>query len=155
MIFENLTAIHPLLGKTFTKAIRSKTMLTPGTLFVVGILVKHKKLTMSEIACRLSVPKPHVTGMVDKLIAEDLVERLSDPDDRRIVYIQLTDKGHETYTTVRTLISEELHQKLQLLSDEQISVLSIASQQVKDILMTVLLDNSSNLEPRCKELKDK
>jgi DNA-binding MarR family transcriptional regulator len=150
LVVENLTAIHPLLGKSFTKAIRSKTTLTPGILFVMGVLVKHEKLTMSEIACRLSVPKPHVTVMIDKLISEDLVERLSDPDDRRVVYIRLNDKGIETYASVRALISMELYQKLQSLSDEQMSVLSIASQQVKDILMSVLLENPSNPELRCK-----
>ncbi|NVN93996.1 MAG: MarR family transcriptional regulator [Bacteroidetes bacterium] len=142
-VIENLLSIHPLLTKNYTKAIRSKTNLTPGLLFVLGALHHHGKLSMSEIGCHLSVPKPHVTALVDKLIADNLVERLNDPSDRRIIYIQITEKGADDFIAIKKEISQELKMKLELLSKEQLEILSEASQQVKEILMLVLTDHGS------------
>ena len=93
MVVDNLLSIHPLLAKNITKAIRHKTNHTPGSLFVLGTLSRHGKLSMTEIGCHLSLPKPHVTSLVEKLIADELVERLHDTNDRRIIYIQITEKG--------------------------------------------------------------
>jgi DNA-binding MarR family transcriptional regulator len=145
-VIENLMSIYPLLARNLSKAIRTKTTLTPGTLFTLGALTHHEKLTMSEIGCHLSVPKPHVTALVDKLIKEDLVERLPDLNDRRIIYIQLTDKGKDTFKTIKSHISQELREKLLLLTDDQLKTLSTASQQVKEIL-TLLKDLQININP--------
>ena len=134
-VVENLMTIYPLLSKNFARAIRTKTTFTPGELFTLGALYHHKKLTMTGIGCHLSVPKPHVTALVNKLIADDLVVRLPDPNDRRVIYIELTEKGRETLKTLKLLITAELANKLSLLTEEQMQVLSTASEQVKEILM--------------------
>lgn len=134
-VIENLMAIYPMLARDLAKAIRTKTTLAPGTMFTLGALSHHEKLTMSGIGCHLSVPKSHVTSLVDKLIKDDLVERLLDPSDRRIIYIQLTEKGKDTLKMIKAVISEELRNKLSLLNKEQLETLCAASQQVKDILL--------------------
>jgi len=71
-VVENLMAIYPLLSKNFARAIRTKTTFTPGVLFTLGALYHHKRLTMSGIGCHLSIPKPHATILVDKLIKEQM-----------------------------------------------------------------------------------
>jgi DNA-binding MarR family transcriptional regulator len=143
-IVENLIYIHPLLGKTFTKSIRAKTNLNPGSLYVLGALSHHEKLSMSEIGCKLSMPKPHITALVDKLILEEMVERLFDPKDRRIVYVRITKKGVEDFETIKQEISQEMRLKLGILDPDKIAILSVASQQLKEILMEVLLDNKTD-----------
>jgi len=134
-IVENLMSIYPLLSKNFAKAIRTKTTYTPGVLFTLGALYHHKKLTMSGIGCHLSIPKPHATILVDKLIKDDLVVRLPDPNDRRVIYIELTEKGRNTLKSLKSIVSEELTNKLELLTEEQMKTLSIASEQVKEMLI--------------------
>jgi len=135
LVVENLVSIYPLLARSISKSIRAKTTFSPGTIFTLGALSHHEKLTMTGIGCHLSIPKPHVTALVDKLIKDDLVERLLDPNDRRIIFIQLTEKGRITLKEIKQLISKELRDKLSLLTTEQMNVLSQASQQVKEILM--------------------
>ena len=135
---ENLISIHPLLSKSFTRAIREKTNLNPGSLYVLGILTRHGLMSMSEIGCKLDMPKPHITGLVDRLIAENLVERLYDSSDRRIVNVQITEKGVADFSSIKMEISQDLRQKLELLDAEQLKILSVASKQVKDILMTIV-----------------
>jgi len=145
-VIENLISIHPLLSKAFTRSIRSKTNLNPGSLYVLGVLSRHGMLSMSEIGCKLAMPKPHVTGLVDKLIAENLVERLYDPKDRRIVNVHITDKGMVDFNAIKQEISQEMRQKLQKLDANTLQTLALASKQVKDILIKYFVDQpeSSN-----------
>ena len=134
-LIENIITLQPLLYKNLAKPTRSKTPISPGSMFVLGIINRYGIISMSDIGRRLSMPKPHVTGLVDKLIAEELVERLNDPNDRRIVNISLTPKGIETYIALKKEISEDLKTKLLLLDEKTLETLATASKQVKDILL--------------------
>lgn len=138
LIADNLISIHPLLFKSISKPLRNQSSITPGGMFVLGSLKRHGKLSMSDIGKCLAMPKPHVTVIVDKLIEEGYVERQSDPKDRRIVNILLTEKGLADFESIKLAISENLKIKLSALSDEEQNILVTASQQVKDILITIL-----------------
>ena len=84
------------------------------------------------------MPKPHVTVIVDKLIKEGWVERQSDPGDRRIVNILLTEKGLEVFENIKQEISENLKIKLSNLNAEEQKILADASQRVREILISIL-----------------
>ena len=137
-IADNLISIHPLLYKSISKPLRTQTSITPGGMFVLGSLKRNGILSMSDIGKCLSMPKPHITVIVDKLIEEGYVERQSDPNDRRIVNILITPKGLKDFEVIKLAVSETLKSKLILLSEDELEILSIASQQVKDILISVL-----------------
>jgi len=138
IIAENLVSIHPLLYKSISKPLRTETSITPAGMFVLGRLKRHGTLSMSEIGKYLSMPKPHITVIVDKLIEEGCVERQSDPHDRRIVNILITEKGLIYFEEIKLAISETLKSKLKLLSSDELEILAVASQQVKDILIKIL-----------------
>jgi len=142
-VIENLISIHPLLTKSFSKSIRTKTNHNPGSLYVLGLLSRYNLLSMSEIGCKLSMPKPHVTVLVDKLIAENLVERQNDPNDRRIINIHITEKGINDFEEIKKEISQEIRDKLEKLSPEKINILAIASLQVKEILTEISVEHKT------------
>jgi len=142
---ENLIAIYPLLAKSLTRSIRVKTNLNPGSLFVLGVLSKNAMLSMSEIGCRLSMPKPHVTAHIDKLIAEEMVERVLDPQDRRIINIRLTEKGKIDFEQIKVEISEDMRKRIQTLDENDLDKLSQGSFTVRDLLSQIMIDSS---EPR-------
>lgn len=52
-------------------------------------------MTMSELAKWTKMQKQQMTVMVNRLVEQDLVERVYDPSNRRIIRIQLTDKAAE------------------------------------------------------------
>jgi DNA-binding MarR family transcriptional regulator len=137
-IAENLITIHPLLYKSISRPLRNQTSITPGGMFVLGSLKRHGILSMSDIGKCLSMPKPHITVIVDKLIEEGYVERQSDPKDRRIVNILLTEKGMNDFEDIKQAISENLKSKLVVLSEEELEQLSAASLKVKEILISIL-----------------
>jgi len=138
LIAENLISIHPLLYKSISKPLRTKSSITPGGMFVMGSLKRYGILSMSDIGKCLSMPKPHITVIVDKLIEEGYVERLNDPKDRRIVNILITEKGLKDFEDIKKDISENLKIKLSALDEEEQRILATASQQVKDILISIL-----------------
>jgi DNA-binding MarR family transcriptional regulator len=137
-IIENLFYIHPLLSKSLTRSIRIKSNLNPGTLYILGLLSRFEMLSMSEIGCKLSMPKPYVTIQVDKLIAENMVERLFDPKDRRIINIKLTLKGIEDFKSLKQEIGRELKQRIQTLPDQKIQMMLESSQLVRDLLSEIM-----------------
>ena len=138
MIAENLMTIHPLLFKGLSKPMKSKTSITPAGLFVLRGLQKNGILSMSQIGKYLSMPKPHITVIVDKLIEEGYVERQHDPGDRRIVNISITGKGSKDLEIINQVIAEELKEKLLVLNAEELEQLSSSSQNVKDMLLFIL-----------------
>ncbi|MEI6554123.1 MAG: MarR family transcriptional regulator [Paludibacter sp.] len=140
-IIENLIYLHPLLSKSLTRSIRSKTNLNPGSLYILGMLSKHEILSMSEIGCKLSMPKPHVTGQVDKLIAEEMVERLFDPNDRRIVNIRMTDKGKEDFIAIKQEVSQDMRERIEKLDEHKLKTLFDSTQVVRDILSDIMTDS--------------
>jgi MarR family transcriptional regulator, 2-MHQ and catechol-resistance regulon repressor len=137
-IAENLMSIYPQLYKTLSKPMRTKTSVTPGGLFVLGALKRVGIMSMTDIGKKLSIPKPHVTVIVDKLTDEGYVIRKSDPHDRRIVNIELTESGLDNFEDIKLVISESLKIKLMTLSEEERKLLLVSSKNIKDILISVL-----------------
>ena len=61
---------------------------------------------MSDIASWAMLPAPTLTKVVDRLVAENLVHRRSDPFDRRRVLVLLTPRGR----ALRTRLDKVLQQ---------------------------------------------
>lgn len=66
-------------------------------LYQVGVILARQQepLTMGELSKVLDVPLSTATRIVDWLVKNDFVERLPDPEDRRIVRVALTATGHD------------------------------------------------------------
>ena len=53
------------------------------------------ELTMNELSERMNLAGSTMTRVVDKLVAQGLVARSRDDADRRVVRVELTDRGRE------------------------------------------------------------
>jgi DNA-binding MarR family transcriptional regulator len=56
------------------------------------------RMTMSELASGVSLTTGGVTRLADRLEKDGLVQRVSCPSDRRVVWLALTDQGRATLT---------------------------------------------------------
>jgi DNA-binding MarR family transcriptional regulator len=61
-------------------------------LFIIGYPGR-EQVTIGELAERLQTRHHSAVGMVDRLAEQGLVERIQNDEDRRQVFIRLTDKG--------------------------------------------------------------
>ncbi len=57
------------------------------------LIDEHENLTFSRMAKLLKITKPSVTEIVNKLIKLECVNKLRSPDDGRIFFMELTEKG--------------------------------------------------------------
>ena len=65
-------------------------------------------LKVQTIKKRMIERSPNATRLMDKLYAKALIERFSCEDDRRVVYIKITEKGMDLLDA----ISKDFHQDL-------------------------------------------
>ena len=54
-----------------------------------------RTMTMTELANFARMPKQQMSKLVDRLVDGGFAERLSDPDDRRIIRLRATEKAEE------------------------------------------------------------
>src|SRR5256886_11675075 len=69
-------------------------------LFQLSAAPNHR-LPLSELADHLDVSPRNVTGLIDHLEHDGLVQRIDDPDDRRLTYAQLTPTGGKRIAGMR------------------------------------------------------
>ncbi len=93
-------------------------------LFRVGTsLASNNSVTMGELSTALSVPLSTATRVVDMLVEEGYVQRLDDPDDRRIVRVEFTDRGKEFYGIMDGYINERVWQIAACLKEDELETL--------------------------------
>lgn len=69
--------------------------ITPTQSFILFDLVRNDGSSVKDIAARIQLDSPAVTGVIDRLVKEGLVRRQEDPSDRRSLQIYLTSRGRE------------------------------------------------------------
>jgi DNA-binding MarR family transcriptional regulator len=62
---------------------------------VMMILYSEGPTRVSVLAKRLNVSTPTITGILDRLVRQELTYRADDPRDRRVVLNALTDRGRD------------------------------------------------------------
>jgi DNA-binding MarR family transcriptional regulator len=89
--------------------------LSEGRLYVMFQLVAAPghQLPLGELAEQLDVTPRNVTGLIDHLERDGLVERVDDPDDRRSTYARLTVAGGKLLDSMR---GEGLHWQMKIAS---------------------------------------
>jgi DNA-binding MarR family transcriptional regulator len=78
---------------------------------------------LHQIATWLAVTPRNITGLVDALEAQGLVERVPDPQDRRAVIARLTPAGETRAQAARKVHERNLRQLMNALSDDELATL--------------------------------
>ena len=63
-------------------------------------LPQEGNLSMNEVSQAMDLATSTMTRMIDQLVEKGLVQRASDPDDRRIVRVELTPQGQQLRTNL-------------------------------------------------------
>jgi len=99
--------------------------LTPPQYTVLRILGNSpsKYLTMSEIGKEMIVTFANITTIVDNLEKLQYVRRQRDPDDRRLVKVELTDSGSRLFKKIHRSHRKEVARLMQVLDKDQLQEL--------------------------------
>ncbi len=96
-----------------------------------------REMTMTELSRAMHMQKQRMTKIVDGLIEHRLAERVSDPDDRRIVKIRLTDSAFEYTDKFLDEYAVYFREIIDGISDEDKTELGSALQTIFRILKAV------------------
>lgn len=113
---------------------------TPPQLHAVMWVGKEGRLTMGVLAQRLGVTEKTVTGIVDRLEAAGYARRVRDSADRRVVMVELEQKGLGAYRD----LDAEVRRKLVMF----LSLLDPADQNALFRILEQLLEKLSSRAPR-------
>lgn len=127
---KNIEAIGQLLmrliwlGHRRSAQLLTRFQLTvPQFLALVCLVRQGQGCQMGRLADEMHHTSPTMTGIIDRLVDAGLVERHSDSSDRRLVLVDLTDRGRELLEEVRLARQGQLNRALEELSDADVAQL--------------------------------
>lgn len=97
---------------------------------LLRMLDRQGALRMSDLAGLLGISQGSCTALVDRALASRLVMRDRDDDDRRVVWVTLSDHGQEVLSEIRQARAATLAQYLTQLSSEEVETLARLLEQV-------------------------
>jgi DNA-binding MarR family transcriptional regulator len=97
--------------------------LTPAQLRSLFLIANKGSTNFRKLAEALGVTPSNVTGIVDRLVGQGLVSRTQNPEDRREMTLQATDKGKALVSNLKEAGIKRVTQILSLLSSQELSAL--------------------------------
>ena len=90
------------------------------------------KISMSRLSEKLLVSNGNVTGVISRLIEDGLVVRETDPNDRRIQYVALSERGRSTFLKTAAMHEQLIDSIFGEIADSEISEIISIMDDVHD-----------------------
>ncbi|MGC9212183.1 MAG: MarR family winged helix-turn-helix transcriptional regulator [Athalassotoga sp.] len=132
---EDLLMAYSAFSKIVFKSFDySKTKLPKTSASILIFMKRHSqnRAQMSEIENKYGFVKSTITAATDALVKAGYVKRYRTDEDRRAVFIELTEKGIEKAIEIERAMREYVNEKLSALSDEQFEKLLNAFSIIKE-----------------------
>ncbi|MEQ8168487.1 MAG: MarR family transcriptional regulator [Candidatus Eremiobacterota bacterium] len=101
LLTDSCVEIGDVMFYLIISHVKTAQNLTLSHIKVLKLLEFKKGLKMKDISEKLSIAPGGATYIIDSLIKAHLVERYRVDEDRRIVYIRLTEEGHKKLDDLR------------------------------------------------------
>jgi DNA-binding MarR family transcriptional regulator len=125
---EELIAQITEAQRRMNRVIRERTLdswvklnLTIPQLKSLFYISRHGRVNLSGLASGIRVTPANVTGIVDRLVEQGLLTRTPDPDDRRVSWLSVTDRGKTLINDLREGRVQEMRRILDKLTEEELS----------------------------------
>ncbi|AEH46935.1 MarR family winged helix-turn-helix transcriptional regulator [Parageobacillus thermoglucosidasius] len=88
--------------------------------YLLRDIKKKGKCTSTELASVFGVSKSAITAMTNRLVEKGLLQRTRDPNDRRVVYLTLTEHGDEWIAKAEDKVHKLVESLIAKFSEEEI-----------------------------------
>ncbi|WP_416147232.1 MarR family winged helix-turn-helix transcriptional regulator [Salipaludibacillus sp. HK11] len=85
---------------------------------ILHIVADVESIRTTEIAKKLAIRKSNLTPLINKLMDKEFIRRVRDEQDRRVVYIKLTEQGNNFLEEKKEILEKEVKERLVELSEE-------------------------------------
>src|SRR3990172_12121857 len=97
--------------------------LTMAQLRLMYTMLLDGEQSAGQLAEKMSVRPPTITGLTNRLIKQKLIKRLADPGDRRVVRVELTAEGRRVISQIEAASRAYLTRIFGLMGDERVNEL--------------------------------
>ena len=111
-IMDNLRRVFQILNEQ-SQRIKQETGLTGPQLWAIRVIHEHGPINISDIAKRMYLHPTTVLGIIDRLEARGLVSRNRSKDDRRVIWLELTQDGKDLVQSVPEVVQGLLGARLE------------------------------------------
>lgn len=112
-------------------------VLAPTQLAAITVLKNNSPMNMTQLSELLSIPRQHLTKVMDALVSKELVDRYTDPNNRRTVLAEISPKGRDFLHDFIHDKKSQLSQFIGLLNEDQKKELIGALNTIKRIVSEV------------------
>lgn len=109
--------------------------LSPHQIYFLKFLERRKTCTPSDIALEFGITLGAVTGFVDRLYKFGLISRNRSEEDRRVVLIELTPKGHEELRMFDAQKEEKFARLFEKTGEVQLKEINKSLDSLKNVLV--------------------
>jgi len=122
-----------LFRKRMSKVFEDIGMTAPQSMVCV-ILSKEKELKITELGTRLSLSNSTVSGIVDRLEKQGMVERKRSEKDKRVVYVSITPAFTERHQKFHKWLEENIEQTMNKGTPEELAKIFVGLDALKKLL---------------------
>lgn len=141
-IFSSLRKIINA-AEIYSSRLKDRTGLNASQLSCLLVLGNAGPLALSKLSRKVSLSPSMITAIVDQLEKKELVVRNRKSTDRRVILIELTEKGKEAAKDAPPSFQEQLMNGLNYLKDEEkMSLYENLNRLLSIIVSDVLIDSS-------------
>ena len=139
-------------SRRITKELARRADLTGPQLTVLKLLEQFGDLSLSGLSERIRAQNSTVTGIIDRMEREGLVVRERSKEDRRVVFIRMTDKGRALAREIPVEPMEIFRSALESLSGEEMrTLLRIMTKLAKRVRQIVRRDVGTDRNDEAEE----
>ena len=133
---ESLIALRRILRATelFARDLAHAVGLTPAQLRVLQIVDQKKSVTPKALATQMGITQATITTLVDKLVAQGLVERVPSTLDRRQTNVVVTAAGHSKLKDAPDALQQRYVRAFVELADWEQAQLVSSLERIADML---------------------
>ena len=120
---KKITALQRELGKSMRRhAFQHWMTLSMSTSQVKSLfcIIENEDISSKKLADILDVTPANITGIIDKLIEQRLVSRAESSQDRRVVFLQATERGKRLIENLEQHASEQSSRMLSAMSEDEL-----------------------------------
>lgn len=97
-------------------------------------LMHNENMTIGELSQKMHLAFSTITDLIDRMEKSELVSRMKDPNDKRIVRLKVLSKGFDVVKKVLSKRREFLSGKLASLTDEEKEKLDRVLQRLHEVM---------------------
>lgn len=126
-----------------SRQLSKKYGLTGPQLIVISEIGQYGTMTIGELARRVSLSQATVTTILDRLELKELAQRTRDKQDKRRVYVDITDKARTILETHPNFLQEAFVRRFNALEEWEQTLILSSIQRISAMMNTAELPSEA------------